>query len=300
MPRLIVYQIDSFTRERFSGNPAGVVLSDEAPSELQMQRIARELNNSETAFVLPPEGPDQDLRIRFFTPRVEVPVCGHATVAAHYARAVEYGTGPVTLTQMTGAGPMTVQVLREGEDYRVRMTQGAVVFEPPLPEGTAEEIREALGLRREDRDGRTPIQVVSTGHSKVMVPVLSRSALEALAPDMSALTELSRRIGCNGYFAFTRDAPDPGCLTRGRMFAPAVGVPEDPVTGNAHGPLGAYLVRHGLAPRDRERFLFRGSQGDSTGRSGHMDVEVEIRDGEASRVSILGDAVVVFRCEIDL
>ncbi|MFC9120465.1 PhzF family phenazine biosynthesis isomerase [Streptomyces sp. NPDC057067] len=90
MPQ-VLYQIDAFSPAPFQGNPAGVVLSAEGLTEAQMQAVARELNNSETAFVLPPEGADHDVRVRFFTPTTEVPTCGHATVAAHYARAVEYG-----------------------------------------------------------------------------------------------------------------------------------------------------------------------------------------------------------------
>lgn len=299
MARVQVFVVDSFTRKVFSGNPAGVVLGGEGLGEARMRQIARELNHSETAFVLPPEGPDHDVRVRFFTPRTEVPLCGHATVAAHYVRAVAGGTAPGRYRQLTGAGSLPVEILRDGEDYRIRMTQGPPVFEPPLGEDLAEAVWGALGLGREDRGDFAPVQVVSTGHSKVLVPVRRRSALDALAPDMEALVRLSRVLGCNGYFPFTLDDPDPGSLTQGRMFAPAIGVREDPVTGNAHGPLGAYLIRHALVPRG-DSLRFRGSQGDSSGRCGYLDVEVDLEEGEPRRVSILGDAVLVFRADLDL
>lgn len=89
MKKYTVYQVDAFTRERFKGNPAGVVTKAEGLTDAQMQAIARELNNSETAFIFPPDGPDHEVRIRYFTPTMEVPTCGHATISAHYVRAVE-------------------------------------------------------------------------------------------------------------------------------------------------------------------------------------------------------------------
>ena len=296
-----VFWVDAFTRERFSGNPAGVVLGGDGLEEEQMRRIARELNCSETAFVLSPRGEDHQVWVRFFTPTVEVPVCGHATVAAHYVRAREGRLGETRLVQLTGAGLLPVGILPDGEDYRIRMTQGEIRFEEPLPEEKAEAVWEALGLSREDRDPAAPVQVVSTGHSKVMVPILRRSVLDALAPDMGRLVRLSGDLGCNGYFVFTRDRPEAGALTQGRMFAPAVGIPEDPVTGNAHGPLGAYLVRHGLAEAPKDGvFRFRGAQGDSRGRRGSVDVEIRTRDGQPREAHILGDAVLVFRAELEI
>ncbi|HWQ08911.1 MAG TPA: PhzF family phenazine biosynthesis isomerase, partial [Holophaga sp.] len=195
-----LYQIDSFTRTRFSGNPAGVVLDAQGLDERQMQLVARELNNSETAFLLPAKGPDHDVWIRFFTPQAEVPSCGHATVAAHYARALEYGIRQESLVQLTGAGLMPIRILEDGADRRVRMTQGPAIFEPPLPGAMAQRIRQALGLSEEDAEPGLPVQIVSTGHSKVLVPIRRRAVLDGLAPDMPALVDLSREVGSKGYF----------------------------------------------------------------------------------------------------
>lgn len=298
--RVRLFQVDAFTRTRFGGNPAGVVLDAERLTDRQMQRLARELNNSETAFVLPPEGPDHEVRLRFFTPTTEVPSCGHATIAAHYARACELGIHQESLTQRTGAGLMPIEILADGKDRRIRMTQGAIVLEPPLPAPVVQRIREALGVAVEGLDASLPVQVASTGHSKVMIPLRSRRILDALAPDLPALAALSGELGCNGYFAFTFDQPDPGALTQARMFAPAIGIPEDPVTGNGNGPLGAYLVHHGRAAHDGRTLAFRGAQGDRTGRSGFVDVEVAIERGAPVRVSITGDAIIVFRAELEL
>lgn len=300
MATVTIFQVDAFTRTRFSGNPAGVVLGAHGLSDGILQQLARELNNSETAFVLPPKGPDHDVWIRFFTPTLEVPSCGHATIAAHHARAIEFGIRQEALVQLTGAGLMPIEILVEGDHRRIRMTQGPAVIEPALPEAQVRQVWSALGLKEDDADRHLPVQVVSTGHSKVMVPILSRNTLRSLVPDLPALAQLSRELGSNGYFVFTFDQPDPGALTQARMFAPAIGIPEDPVTGNGNGPLGAYLVHHGRADHHGERFEFRGAQGDRTGRSGYVDVQVELASGKPGRVSITGEAVTVFRTELEL
>jgi PhzF family phenazine biosynthesis protein len=195
---------------------------------------------------------------------------------------------------------MPIEILPDGADRRIRMTQGAIALEPPLPGPAVQRIREALGVAADDLDPDLPMQVASTGHSKVMIPLRSHRSLDALAPDLPALAALSGELGCNGYFAFTFDQPDPDALTQARMFAPAIGIPEDPVTGNGNGPLGAYLVHHDRAAHDGRTFAFRGAQGDRTGRSGFVDVEVALEQGVPVRVSITGDAVIVFRAELEL
>ncbi len=303
-----IYQVDAFTTEKFCGNPAGVVPEADGLSAGQMQMIARELNNSETAFVLSPDGADHDVRVRFFTPTIEVPSCGHATIAAHYVRALEKSLPTCTVVQKIGAGILPVDVVHEGSDYRIVMTQGTPEFSEPFGAAQAEEILVALGLPETALDARCPIQVVSTGHSKVLVGIRSRKTLDGLRPNLARLAEISGRIGCNGYFVFTLD-PDTGDpLAHGRMFAPAIGIAEDPVTGNANGPLGAYLVEHGLAVpeggrgggRGRGRLFFRARQGEALGRPGTVEVEVETEGSRPKVVRVAGRAVVVYKSELEL
>ena len=239
-----VYQIDAFTKKRFEGNPAGVVANADGLTDSQMQAIARELNNAETAFILSPTAPDHDVWIRFFTPTTEVPSCGHATISAHYVRALENGLSSCTIHQRIGIGILPVDIVKESSDYRVIMTQGSVEIFDSAMEENQNDIISALSLFPSDLDERCPIQIVSTGHSKVMIGIKKRERLNELQPDLIRLTNLSKKIGCNGYFVFTFDSNDNDILTHGRMFAPAIGIPEDPVTGNANGPLGAYLVHH--------------------------------------------------------
>ncbi len=295
-----VYQVDAFTKEKFQGNPAGVLPDADGLSDTAMQAIARELANPETAFVLSPEASDHDVRVRFFTATTEVPSCGHATIAAHYVRALEGALPSCTVIQKIGAGILPVDVFREGDDYRVRMTQGRIEFEEPLATARVAEILDALGLARDDLDPRCPVQVVSTGHSKVLVGLRSRRTLDGLKPRLSALADISKRIGCNGYFVFTLESELADIFAHGRMFAPAIGIAEDPVTGNANGPLGAYAVEHGLAEPVRGVLSFRARQGEAMGRPGTVEVEVEVEDGMPKVVRVTGQAVVVLRSEIEI
>jgi PhzF family phenazine biosynthesis protein len=314
MRKIRIYQVDAFTTEKFRGNPAGVVPDADGLSDEDMRRIARELNNSETAFLLPPTSSDHDVWIRFFTPTTEVPSCGHATIAAHYIRALENDLDTCTVIQKTGAGVLPVDVVKEDGGYKIVITQRPVEFGEPFDTATSREIMSAIGVDAADLDERFPIQVVSTGHSKVLVALRSATVLDSLRPDLSRLIDISRRIECDGYYAFTvfaqgkgdRSAgpvtPERGAgiLARGRMFAPAIGIPEDPVTGNANGPLGAYLVRHGLAETSDGWFSFRASQGDAMGRPGVVEVTVAHEGGMPYEVLVGGPAVTVFTAEIEL
>jgi PhzF family phenazine biosynthesis protein len=300
MNALRVYQVDAFTTDRFQGNPAGVVANADGLDDRSMLEIARELNNSETAFILPANGDDHDVRVRFFTPTTEVPVCGHATVAAHYVMALE-GRSPGRCRQLTGAGVQHVTVSAQDDDVLVRIEQGRPMFEPPLDAALVAPLLAALGIQAGDLDPRCPVQFVSTGHGKVMVGVRDRSVLQALRPDSQALIAVSHATGKSGFFVFTLDTPagDPA-RTWGRMFAPAIGIHEDPVTGNANGPLGAYLVRHGLLATRGESVRFRARQTAGNGRSGWMDVSVHVSNREPTGVAIEGRAVLCFRTTLSL
>jgi PhzF family phenazine biosynthesis protein len=295
-----VYQVDAFTKEKFLGNPAGVVLDADGLADAEMQAIARELGNPETAFVLPPNAPDHDVWVRFFTPTTEVPSCGHATIAAHYVRAVEGSLPSCTVIQKIGAGILPVDVVREDDDYRIRMTQGRIEFGEPFVTAQVAELLDALGLVPDDLDPRCPIQIVSTGHSKVLVGVRSRNTLDGLSPNLGTLKEISGRIASNGYYVFTLEPEAGDIFAHGRMFAPAIGIAEDPVTGNANGPLGAYLVEHGLAEPVGGRLSFRARQGEAMGRPGTVEVDVEVRDSKPTLVRVTGQAVIVLRSEIEI
>lgn len=293
-----LYQIDSFTKEKFTGNPAGVITNADGLTDYEMQKIARELNNSETAFIFSSNSNEYDSYIRFFTPTNEVPICGHATIAAHYACAVENGLDTSRVYHKTGAGILPVDIIKENQDYKIVMTQGKVEFGTIINGINKEELLAALNIKNSDLMENYEIQIASTGHSKVMVGIKSIETLNTLQPNYDALSKLSKIIKCNGYYVFTVDLQDKDILIHGRMFAPAIGINEDPVTGNANGPLGAYLIHHNFVKHNNSLFKFKAKQGEAIKRPGIIEVEVKIEDKEPVEVKVSGNAVIIFKSEL--
>ena len=195
MHKYRIFQVDSFSNVKFKGNPAGVVLNADGLSDSEMQYIARELNNSETAFILTPNSNDHDLWIRFFTPTVEVPSCGHATIAAHYVNAVENNFDSCTVMQKIGIGILPVEIKKIGIDYKIYMTQGKIEFADIENSVHINTLLDAIGVKEADIDPNCPIQIVSTGHSKVVIGIKSKKLLNSINPDLAALKELSSKMG---------------------------------------------------------------------------------------------------------
>lgn len=297
-----VYQINSFTEKKFSGNPAGVVLDATGLTDAEMLLIAREMNCSETAFIFPLNSNNTyEVEVRFFTPTVEVPICGHATIAAHYVRALNHATPfeSLTYSQKTKAGILPIQVTKKNDQISVKMTQGTITFEA-ITDDNQSKIIEALGITSADLIENYPIEIASTGHSKVMIGIQSKELLNRLKPNLNNLSKLSEVIGSNGYFVFCVNSKNKVLSTNGRMFAPAIGINEDPVTGNANGPLGAYLVKNKLVEVVGDTFKFNANQGEAMNRFGTVLVEVSLKDNYPLEVKIEGTAVEVFKTKIDL
>ncbi|WP_297810152.1 PhzF family isomerase [uncultured Helicobacter sp.] len=295
-----IYQVDSFTKNKFYGNPAGVIPNADGLSNEQMQQIARELNNSETAFVFSPIAPNYDMEVRFFTPTKEVPICGHATIATHYIRALE-GEKIGKVLQKTRAGILPVEIIQEKDDFSITMTQGKPKVETPLDRQIIDEIIHALGLKIQDIRQDCPVAISSTGHSKVMIGIKENQCLNTLKPNLESLSVLSSKLHCNGYYLFTLNFNEKPFI-RGRMFSPAIGIAEDPVTGNANGALGAYLVTYRIAKHleTPNNLSFEILQGEAIQRLGSMCVNVEIKNGKPFLVKITGKAVVCFKTEISI
>ena len=291
-----LYQIDSFTRKKFHGNPAGVVPNADGLNDEQMQRIAREMNNSETAFIFKSDSPDYDVEVRFFTPMTEIELCGHATIAAHYVRALEGDVEIGTTTQKTKAGILPVEVIDDGTDFSIMMTQGAPKIDAPLSEAVINKISDALGIDVKDLRDDCPVAFASAGNGVVMVGIKSEEQLHKLKPNFAELLKVSEEIGHEGFYIFTLDK-NSEILAHGRVFAPAWGVNEDPVTGMANGPFGAYLAHFGICRELEKNNLleFKTLQGEAIKRDGGMTIRVELEDGKPKKVQIIGDAVIAFR-----
>ena len=296
--KIEIHQVDAFTRQRFTGNPAGVVLNADSLDDAEMLAIARELNNADTAFVLAPQGSDHDVRVRFFTPRMEVGFVGHATVAAHYVLSRDRSTG--RRRQKSKAGLVEVEIHGEDAERRIAVRQSCPPLGRELNERERLAVLDSLALASDDLDIRCPLRIVGSGSTRLIVGVRGSEQLQRLKPDFARLTTLSAQLGAAGYFVFTLAPERRGSLTESRMFCPALGIPEDPVSGNAHGLLGAYLAHYELLRRESTRASFSGSQGHFMNRPGRVDVELEFRDNALDAVWIIGQAVSIFQAEMTL
>jgi len=288
-----IFQVDAFTNTRFAGNPAGVVLDAEQLSDAEMQAIARELNNGDTAFVLPATAPDHDLSVRFFTPRKEAPFVGHATLAAH---AVLSRIAPQPLRRQRGrTGVVEVRSLPQAGGWAIRQP-------PPLlarkPDGVEiDEVLQLLGLHAGQLDGAIAPRIAGTASTRLLMALRDGAALDAVKPRLPELAALSPRIGAQGYFLYTRASRIAGCQTESRMFCPALGIDEDPVSGNAHAMLAMQLHESGLLA---DGLRFCGAQGMHVGRPGRVDVQIDGQAGQPAGVSICGQAVIVFEAVMAL
>lgn len=294
------FQVDAFTSRLFTGNPAGVVLDADSLDDAEMQAIARELGGGDTAFVHAASQPDHDLRVRFFTPTREVPFVGHATVAAHVVRAQALRLDSQRVRQLSGTGIVEVDVQRRADAVQVGIRQQAAARVRAIEHGELETLLDALGIGSSDLDPRCPVEIYARSSTRLLLAVRTHAALARLKPDLAALARLTPHLGADGFFVFTLESATPGCLTESRMFCPAIGIAEDAVSGNAHGMLGAFLVRNGVLAASGGVARFRGSQGAALGRPGQVDTEVEVTNGAPGTVRIAGTGVVVFATTLTL
>ena len=295
-----VFQVDAFTRTMFAGNPAGVVLDADDLSDTEMRQIAREIGRGDTAFALAASGPDHDLRMRFYTPKCEVPFVGHATLAAHFVRATLTPPASRPIRQSSGTGIIEVDVQKTGDSFEIGMRLPAPKAVRALESQELDALLDALGVSHDDLDPRTPVEIYATRNARLLLGLRSAQSLHNLKPDLDALARLTPHLGADGFFVFTlvNDHDHPRCESR--MFCPAIGVPEDAVSGNAHSMLGALLVRHGLVEGSQGVVHLHGTQGRSVGRPGEVSVTVEVRGKEPLSVRISGTAVIVFQTVLEL
>jgi PhzF family phenazine biosynthesis protein len=297
--RCRLFHVDAFTRERFNGNPAIVVLDADDLSEEEMQTIASEVNG-ETAFVLEAESNDHDLQVKFFTPRHPVPFVGHATIAAQYVYAKKEGKPAGKLRQRTGAGVVEIEVLEVDGDFRIAITQNPPSLGPVIPDHHRTQVLNALGISSPSLHTECPLQIMAKGGTRLLIGLRSPDLLGSLKPDFEELARLTSHVGAEGFFVFALSEVGGAPGTESRMFVPALGIREDPVSGNAHGMLGVYLVAHGLMKPQDGRVAFRGRQGMWLRRTGEVAVEVESSGRVAQSVRIVGDAVIVYEAEVQV
>jgi trans-2,3-dihydro-3-hydroxyanthranilate isomerase len=272
---------DVFTDRPLEGNQLAVFTDARELPEERLQPLARELNLSETVFVYPGEAGGH-ANIRIFTPTTEVPFAGHPTLGSAFVLG-----GPLQLEEIrleTGAGVIPVRLEREG----ARITFGWMTQPVPTvaPYEAAADLLAALGV-----EGSTlPIEVYDNGLQHVFVALRREEEVAALEPDMGALARLPDVLGVNCFAGS-------GTRWKTRMFAPGGGVPEDPATGSAAGPLACHLVRHGLVEPDTEVQI---SQGAEIRRPSTLYARVAGSPEKIEKVEVGGSAIIVARGEFKL
>jgi trans-2,3-dihydro-3-hydroxyanthranilate isomerase len=315
LPNYNFIQLDVFTDQAFAGNPLAVFPEAEGIPDEQMQKIAREMNLSETVFVLPSEQPEALRRLRIFTPFVELPFAGHPIAGTWNCLAREGvvaapkgGDGWVRIKHEVGICVLPVDIeFKAGEPVRVVMTQGEFEIRGELDDGHEQaDIARALGLAREDIDESLPIQAVTTGNPMLLVPIRSLADLGNCRVNQNLLDEIIARNeairGVTGTYAFTRDTMEIGEARAHARFFVGMNIGEDPATGSAAGPLGGYLVYHNatrVEPTDGA-YKFVIEQGDFINRPSRIELEVRGAPGKVEEVRVGGPSVVVARGVLEL
>jgi len=287
--------LDVFTDHLFGGNQLAVVLDARGLDANTMQAIAKEMNFSETTFVLPPEGAGTDLRLRIFTPSDELPTAGHPTIGTTFALAragvIRPEHAKVVYGQNIGPVPVTL-TWADGELSFAWMTQRLPTFGEPIADPAA--AARAIRLSPAAVSGTgLPVQVVSCGVPFLFVPLATRRAVDSAALDREALTALYESAGTDarGVFVFSRERGADKATAYSRMFAPDLGVGEDPATGIASGPLGCYLVKHKLVSSSKAASMLS-LQGVKMGRPSHVHIAIGMNSGGISSVRVGGESVV--------
>jgi trans-2,3-dihydro-3-hydroxyanthranilate isomerase len=293
-------QVDVFTDRPFGGNPLAVFPEAEGLTTEEMQHIAREMNLSETTFVLPPQAPGADFKVRIFTPAVELPFAGHPVVGTHWVLAhlgcvdLREPVTQVSFELGVGVLPADLHVVN-GRVERVVMTQDRPTFNAVLED--VADLAEGLGLAPEAiAETELPVQVVSTGVPQMMVPVRSLTEVQSLDAgqlNVPALNRACHAVGTECVLVFALETERPEATVHVRMFAPLLGVPEDPATGSANGAMGAYLVHHRAVPVTKPTTYILSEQGAEIGRPSTLYVEVDRTDEEATAVRVGGQVVLV-------
>ncbi|MDP5273932.1 PhzF family phenazine biosynthesis protein [Chengkuizengella axinellae] len=299
MRKVRVYHVDAFTKEQFGGNPAGVVLGADSLSMNEMQKVANELNLSETAFLYKTENAEADFRVRYFTPTNEINFCGHATIGLSWLLASNLGWTKKKdrIVLDTNIGLVPVKWHKDGELVTaVEMTQVA----PKVNDFNIErsKIAEILGVHENDIDKRYPIKIANTGNWHLLIPIIDQKAIDAAKPNFEKLARLNQihNVDTTHLFTFTPEEQEYDLYTRD--FLPALGVNEDPVTGAANGALSGYLVLENILDPTIKHTL-KIAQGHTMGRPGMLYVTVE--PGKTHPIiKVAGSAVVTIEGTLNL
>lgn len=292
--------LDVFTDRRFEGNQLAVFPEPGDLTTAQMQVIAKEMNFSESTFIYPAER-GGDVRMRIFTPGEELPMAGHPTIGSTFALALEgvIAKGRERFVFELGVGPTPVSLewTEAGLGF-AWMTQPLPKFGGTIADRDA--FAAAIGVATSDLMPGLPVQVVSCGVPFLFVPLVSRAAVDAVSIERKALTRSQLGAGLEELpiFIFSPERIGDGSETvYSRMLAPRFGIGEDPATGAASGPLGAYLLQHRLVTADAARAMIS-LQGAAMGRPSRVHISIDSDEDRITGVRVGGVSVLVGRGEI--
>jgi trans-2,3-dihydro-3-hydroxyanthranilate isomerase len=296
---LLYLHYDVFTGSPLLGNQLAVFTDARGLDTAAMQRLAREMNFSESTFILPAEQSGTDIRMRIFTPMTEMPMAGHPTIGSSFALAHAGVIAPRSSRFVFGLniGPVPVDLEWKGDALDFAwMTQSTPIFGRIVDDRSA--VAATLGLSSDDLAEGLPVQEVSCGVPYLLVPLRNRQAVDRAVSDTAAFRRFMAAAGLDlAIFLFSVEPNGSAETAYSRMFAPEFGIIEDPATGSAGGPLGCYLVRHGVVSGDvAQRMISR--QGEAMGRSSHIHIRVEGSRDNISGVRVGGEAVLVGRGEM--
>lgn len=290
--KIKVKKVNAFTESLEGGNPAGVLLNSPDLTDEQMANISKQLQVSETAFVFPSE--KADYKTRFFSPTVEVDLCGHGTIATFYTMALKgvFNQDKNTVvTQETNVGilPVNIEFTQDKKLERVMMHLG----EPVLKDVKIDisEIADSLKISADEIDNSLPKQIVSTGLFTLPVCIKSFDTLKTIKPDFENINKICNQLRVGSFHVFTFDTIEEKSVYHARNFPPLYGVNEDPVTGTANGAVSSYLVKNRII-KDHSLIC---EQGDIIGRPGRVFVEIE-----NNLVKVGGKATIVEEKELDI
>ncbi|OGS40727.1 MAG: hypothetical protein A3K77_04400 [Euryarchaeota archaeon RBG_13_31_8] len=269
--KIKVKRVNAFTDSVDGGNPAGVLLNSPDLTDKQMAYISKILNVSETAFVFP--STKADFKVRFFTPEIEVDLCGHATIATFFTMTLEdFFPEKInkTVTQETKAGilPVNIDFTDDGDVGRVMMTQGKPILKDIHLDIL--KIADSLKISKEKIDDSLPKQIVSTGLFTLPICIKSFDVLKKIKPDFVKIKKICNELGVGSFHLFTFETIEHASVYHARNFAPTYGVNEDPVTGTANGAVCFYLLKNRII---QENNLLC-EQGDIIGKPGRVFVEI--------------------------
>ncbi len=301
MRKLRYHLIDVFTNQPFGGNQLAVFTNGRGVDSVLMQKIAAELNLSETTFVLPPQDDANDFRVRIFTPATEMPIAGHPSVGTAFVLAREQmidTSGPqqtILFEEGVGVIPMELE-LQAGQPDFIRMTQ-------PLPEfgsifADHKTIAQLLSINPAGIDANYPLQVVSCGVPFLFVPIKDLATIRQIKVRQDVWEAILKDYETPHIFVFTQETETEEGTVHSRMFAPALGIAEDPATGVASGPLGSYLVQYGLVSTSNGQVHILSEQGFEINRPSFIYIDITQQNNQITNVSIKGQCVAIGEGEI--